>query len=143
MALASLRTHTDAILAKLVSTTILVGDGIKPANAGWLGKPGEQLFTPYMILYPAFGTFDGTIGAPSDDADLEYQITCVGETRVQAEWVADAAIAALVEQTVTVTGRSSNQRITLVDAGAARRDDAVLPSVFFATPRIAIYTTPT
>lgn len=142
MAVASLRAHTDAIKAKLAATTIPVGDAIKPDAAGWAGMPGESLFVPYMVLYPAFGMFDGTMAAPSDDADLEYQITCVGETREQAQWVADEAIAALVEQTVTISGRGSLQRIQLVDAGNVRRDDDVLPPVFFATPRVSLYTTP-
>lgn len=142
MAVASLRTHTDAILAKLVATTVLVGDGIKPQAGGWVDEPGESLFRPYMILYPLTATFDGTMYNPSDDADLEYQVTCVAETREQAEWVADQAIAALVEQTVTITGRSTLQRIQLIDAGGARRDDSVSPSVFIATPRFSLYTTP-
>lgn len=142
MAVASLRTHTDAILTKLVATTIAVGDGIKPANAGWLGMPGEDLFEPYMVLYPLTPEFDGSL-ADDDDADIEYQVTCVGETREQAEWVADAAIAALVRQTVTIAGRAMRAPIRLVAGSAgARRDDDVLPSVFYATPRFSLYTTP-
>lgn len=141
MAIASLRAHTDAIKMKLVATTIPVGDAIKPDGCGWSGAPGESLFVPYMVLYPAFGTFDGTIAAGSDDASLEYQITCVGATREQAEWVADEAIAALVEQSVVIVGRSI-MRIQLEDIGMVRRDDDVLPSVFFTTPRISLSTTP-
>lgn len=141
MAVASLRTHTDAVLAKLVATTVLVGDGFKPQAGGFFDKAGESLFRPYMILYPLSGQFDGTIAAGSDDAEIDYQVTCVGETRVQAEWCADQAIAALVEQSVVIVGRSI-MRIELVDTGTARRDDSVLPSVFFATPRFSLYTTP-
>lgn len=142
MAIASLRTHSNAIKTKLAATTVLVGDAIKPAAGGFVGLPGESLFTPYMVLYPLAPSFGGTIAAASDDAEIEYQVTCVGETREQAEWVADQAIAALVEQTVTITGRSV-MRLRLTDAGGGvRRDDDVLPSVFYTTPRFALYTTP-
>jgi hypothetical protein len=119
-----------------------VGDALKPASAGWQGAPGESEFVPYMIVWALPGQFNGTIGDPQDDAELSYQVTCVGETREQAEWVADKAIDALVGQTITVTGRSVMQYIELGDTGTTRRDDDVKPSVFIATPRFDVYTTP-
>lgn len=142
MPVASLREHTNAVLATLQATNVLVGDAVKPSGAGWTNNNPAGVFTPYMVLHRLLGTFDGPIAAPDVDAELEYQVTCVGATRDQAEWVADKAITALVGQTVAAASRSLLQRIYLTDAGMSRRDDTVQPPVFYATPRFLIYTTP-
>ena len=140
MTLATLRTHTEAVLAAL-NTDILTGDGVAPSGGGWVDAPGRSEFTPYVVLHPTSGTFDGTLGAPDDDADLAWQLTCVGETRKQAEWAADIALAAIIGQPLTVAGRSV-LRVRLTDTGVTRRDDTDQPPVWIATPRVAAYTTP-
>lgn len=145
--LASLRLHSNAMKAALVAafgaTTTTVGDGEVPKSFGWSGVPGQSIFVPYVVLYPLGAHFDGPIGDNADDdADLRYQVTCVGETREQAEGVTDVVIAALVGQTLTVAGRSVS-RITLDDAaGGVRPDVSVDPIVFMSTPRFSLYSTP-
>jgi hypothetical protein len=144
--LASLRLHTNAVVATLetavAATIAVVGDAYKPGVTGWQGEPGHSQFAPYMIVYPLGGGFDGTIGDPDDDASLQWQVTCVGETREQAEWVTDLAIAALVGQPLAIAGRYV-PRVELDDAaGGVRPDDSVQPPVFIATPRFTAWSTP-
>jgi hypothetical protein len=144
--LASLRAHTAAVLATLeaaaAATIAEVGDAQQPAGASWQGQPGHSQFVPYMVVYPLGGPFDGTLGDPDDDADLQWQVTCVGETREQTEWLADLCIGALVGKPLTVAGRAV-QRVQLDDAAAGvRADDTVQPTVFIATPRFRALSTP-
>lgn len=142
------REHTDALIAALEATSIAIGDANDRTVdgdliGGWQGPPGESEFRPYAIVYPLpGGTFDGTLADPDDDADLLYQITCVGGTRQQCEWVADQIHDVLTDPgTVTVPGRSV-VRVVPDMAGGVRRDDTVRPPVFIATPRFRLWTTP-
>jgi hypothetical protein len=137
------RLHTDAVIDALTDAGLNVGDGIKPDSGGWQGVPGQSVFQPYVIVYQVFGMFDGTLDSPDEDAELEYQFTCVGETRTQVEGVKDAALAATVGQTITTTGRAG-LRCWCLDTGDTRRDESLQgPPVFIATPRVHVYTTPT
>lgn len=152
MTIASLRTHSDAVLAKLVAAfaatpTIIVCDGEVPDTVGWPAPPsvpGQSIFVPYVVLYPLGAEFDGPIGDNAyDDADFRYQVTCVGESRQQAEGLTDVTIAALVGATLTVTGRAVTH-ITLSDDAASmvRADTTVKPLVFMSTPRFSVYSCP-
>lgn len=138
MALASLRTHTDAIIATLTAAGLVVGDGDTPTGHGWQGAVGQSTFVPYVVVYPLIGgTFDGTLGDPDGDADLLWQLTCVGHTRKAAEVTADTALTALVGQSLAVAGRSISRIWADLAGGGARRDDtAAGPPLFIATPRI-------
>lgn len=137
--LASTRTHTDAVIAKLAAAGLTVGDGQDPTAAhGWQAAVGTSVFVPYVIVYPIpGGTFDGTLADHSDDADLVWQLTCVGATRAQAEYVVDAALAALVAQPLAVAGRSIGKVSADAPGGGVRRDDtAAGVPLFIATPRV-------
>lgn len=139
MALASLRSHTDAIVASLSAAGLVVGDADDPEDAhGWQGPIGLSQFIRYVIVYPMIGgTFDGSLGEPDDDADLLWQLTCVGHTRKACEATVDEALAVLVGQPLVVPGRSVSRVWSDLAGGAARRDDkAVGPPLFIATPRI-------
>lgn len=140
MSLASLRTHTDAIIARLVASGLVVGDAEdpEPGTYAWQGAVGESTFIGYVIVYPLIGgTFDGSLGEPDDDADLLWQLTCVGFSRKQCEKVADDALASLIGYPLAVTGRSVSRLHADLAGGGARRDDtAAGQPVFIATPRI-------
>lgn len=129
MSVASARLHTDAVIAALEAVGLTVGDA---TAAG--------LTPPYAVVYKIEGgEFAGSLQDPFEDADLVYQVTSVGRTREQAEWVADKAMVLL--DGVTVNGRS----IALVspDGGpGVRRDDDVSPPLFYATPRFRLKSTP-
>lgn len=143
--LAKLRTHTDAIVARLtLNAGMAIFDAGPPAldtlgggaSWGWQGTPGESRFLPYGIVYPLpGGVFNGTLGCPDDDASLIWQVTCVGGTRSQCEWAADKVLEALVGHRLAVPGRSTARLWADMPGGGARRDDTVQPPVFIATPR--------
>lgn len=122
------RIHTDAIIAALQAAGLIVGDAKNP------GVP-----PPYAVVYPIpGGSRSGSLDDPHEDAELVFQVTCIGSSREQAEWVVDKAEGIL--SGVTVTGR----RIFLsVDSNpGVFRDDDVSPPLFQATPRFRLMTTP-
>jgi len=135
--LADPRTHDNALVAALVAAELVVGDGGDPTEAfGWQGTPGGSQFVPYVIVHPLVQTFDGGLGCPDVDSDLGWQVTCVGATREQCDWVRHEVNTALIGQALTVTGRSVTR--VRADGGAGtRRDDTTQPPLFIATPRFA------
>jgi hypothetical protein len=142
---ASLRTHTDAIVSALAGAGLVVGDATDPADPhGWTGAAGTSQFIPYVIVYPiSGGEFDGTLANHSDDADLIWQLTCVGAIRAQVEHIADSALAALVAQPLTVAGRSiSKVWPDLAGAGVRRDDTAAGVPLYLSTPRIRVKSYP-
>jgi hypothetical protein len=133
----SLRDHTDAVIARLEELDLLVGDAKKPEGAG---DQDDGSFVKYAVVYPiAGGTSSGTLGDLHGDAELIYQVTCVGKSREQAQWVADAALGLL-------DGLSVPERhipfIALDIPPGIERDDKQTPPLFIAAPRFRIITTP-
>lgn len=130
MTVASIRTHTDGVIASLVAAGLAVGD----ADA-------KGLSPPYAVVYSIpGGEMSGNLDDPYEDAELVYQVTCVGSTREQAEWVADKALTTLVAG-FSVTGRS----IALVrpDGGPGTRPEYdVTPPRFNSVLRFTIKSTP-
>ena len=130
MSLPVVRDHTDAVLTALEALGLEVGDAVAP-NAD----------PPYVVVYPIpGGGSTGTLAAQHDDAILVYQVTCVGNSREQAEWLADKALE-LLQGDLSVSGR----RVCNVDLdmhGGVQRDDQVTPPIFSSMPRFRIITTP-
>lgn len=148
--LARLQPHTAAIVDVLAAELKTFSAGAPDLDQnpgvlnswGWQGTPGHSKFRPYRIVYPVpGGVFDGPLGCPSDDASLIWQVTCVGATSDQCEWVVDNTNELLVEQPLIVAGRFI-QRVYLDMTGGVRRDDTVQEPVFIATPRYRIESTP-
>lgn len=130
------RTHTDAVIAALEGAGLVVGDGVAPADGPALLKAG----TGYAVVYPtAGGASYGTLHDHAEDAEIIMQVTCVGATREQAQWLADAA-------NVLLDGMDVEDRsiplVTLEVAPGVSRDDGQTPPVFYSTPRYRIFTTP-
>lgn len=130
MSLPALREHTAAVIARLQGLGLAVGDGEAPA-----GNPEK-----YAVVYPIVGgSSSGVLAALHDDAVLIYQVTCVGTTRLQAQWVEDKAMGLLAG--FTVSGRS----IPYVDVenyGGLFRDDTTSPPRYYTTPRFRFTSTP-
>lgn len=123
------REHTDAIVAALVSGGLSVGDAVAPDPAPDGG---------YAVVYQLLGgQVAPRLGAPADDAFLAYQVTCVGKSREQAEWVADKAIEILVGG-ISVAGRRTH--VTVDFHGGVLRDDQQTPPIFYSTPRFRVAT---
>lgn len=140
MSIANLRLHGDAVVAKLASAGLVVGDGTAPSAA--YGLRDDDSFIPWVVVYPVPGVFDGTLEASWDDADLVYQVTCVGDTRASCVGVEDLVNAALLPAgSLTVSARVI-QQVRLDLGGGVRRDDTAKPPVFISTPRFRISSTP-
>lgn len=148
--LAKLNPHTTAIVDAL-DAVLKTFDAGSPGLAalgggegwGWQGKPLESKFKPYCIVYPLpGGVFDGPLGCPDNDASLIWQVTCVGATRPQCEWVVDKVNATLVGQPLTIPNRYVTRVQADMAGGGARRDDTVQPPVFIATPRCRVDSVP-
>lgn len=130
MTVASIRTHSDAVIAALEGAGLTVGDGT-----------ADGLTVPYAVVYNiSGGRMSGNLDDPFEDADLVYQVTCVGRTREQAEWVADKATVTLVAG-FSVAGRSI-VLVTPEGGPGTRADRDVTPPVYFSTPRYTIKSTP-
>jgi hypothetical protein len=124
-----LRTHTSAVITRLQALGVAVGDAQAPT-----GNP------PYCVVYQvAGGDTYGPLAAQNDDAELIYQVTCVGTSREQAQWLADKTMGLL--SGITVTGRSL-PLVTVEMVPGIQRDDKVSPPVFWAAPRFRLFSTP-
>jgi hypothetical protein len=136
------RAITEAIIAVLTAAGLRVGDGVKPAGAGWQGTAGQSDFRGYVVVHPVGGfEIDGTLDQPSDDVWPLHQLTSYGANRAQCEEVADDAREAMMTIPLTVTGRSLGRtRIDLV--GVVTRTDDVQPPIYMAPDRYTVYTTP-
>lgn len=123
------RAHTDGVIARLQNEGLAVGDAVAP-----------DVTPPYVVVYSiAGGGLFSTFGKSHDDGTLVFQVTCVGASRVQAEWLADKAMALL--DGFSVTGRSI-AHVSLDFHGGIQRDDAQTPPVFYASPRFRVMSTP-
>lgn len=129
--------HDLAVKAALETIGKPVGFAEAPAGALEAfanDPPGPD----YYVLYPINTVRDGSLGDPFVDAELVYQITCVGRLAAGARWLVDQIEPALTGITV------ANRQVNLVipeDGGQVRPDEDVEPSVFIATPRVRLVTT--
>lgn len=135
---------TAAVLEQLNGTAddaaFLVGDGEKPAGAGWQGERGASEFVAYVILWPIpGGVLDGSLGAPDSDAVTDYQVTAVGATREQAEVVADLVRTDLVRAELDIDDRGVIS-VTCDEFGGAVPDRSVEPPVFMVADRYSVAT---
>ena len=133
---------TDAIIYRLESAGFTVGDAEKPDNVGWQGSPGTSTFIGYVNVHPTpGGTTDGTLTAPTADAQSDYQLISVGATRSQAEHIGDEVREAMFQGPLTVNGRAVAQ-LRLDMLGGAIRDDQVQPALFYVSDRYRLLTVP-
>ena len=129
-----MRLLTDAILTQLESGSRRIGDGQAPANND----------RPYAVLYPLFAVdFDGPLGLPDVDAWYRYQVTSVGDTREQAQGLADELLVTMrAKDKYTWTGFVAKP-VLVEDVLPVERDDAIAPSIFYQSFTVRIFVTPT
>lgn len=108
------RVLTDEILSVVAAATgKQLGDGTAP----------DSPVFPYAVLYPLPSPdHDGDLATPDRERGWLYQVTSVGATREQAQWMADEVETAMEDETFAPAG------ITVMDVetdtpGAVTRDD--------------------
>lgn len=126
------RDLTDQVISELESAGLTVGRAEAPASV-----PAN---TGYVIVYPITGgSFDGDIYDPHGEARADYQLTSVGTSAEQCEWVADKARETMIDASLTLTDRA----VIWIDAtflGGVLRDDDVQPPLFYSPDRYTVWT---
>jgi len=84
----TLRPHADVVMAALLQADLAVHRGIGPVN------PLESV--PYAVVFGGAATTSGPASNLYADVAPEVQVTSVGGTAEQAEWVNDRVFEALV-----------------------------------------------
>lgn len=134
---------TAAMLSRLRTTGLPVGDGRKPKDAGWQGAEGESVFQTYLVLYAILVTRAGPDASLADRHDapvLRYQVTAVGQDRRAAETAMDLASAALLNGLpLDIPGRAT---VLLISESSfpVDADESVSPPVFTAAERFRLDT---
>jgi hypothetical protein len=134
---------TAAVLVRLLSTGLPVGDARKPVDGGWTGAEGSSVFRTYLVLYPINHNRDGpnaSIADRSTDPELRYQVTAIGVDRRSAETAADKAAAVLGNHVpLTIAGRSTVLLIHETSVGVTV-DESVNPPLFIGIDRYRLDT---
>ena len=98
------QTFYAAVVSRLSSQT--------GKNVGRAEAPSDVTL-PYAVVYPLDEAADldvnGTLGDPHDTTVFEWQVTSVGGTAEQAEWMQQKVRSALVGWAPTVSGVSSGK----------------------------------
>lgn len=140
MSIHQTRPVTASIVAALTNAGLTVGAGVAPTGVG--GDCASGTWRPWVVVYPLRGgDLDGSIGLGQEDAAALYQLTCVGATQEQAEWVADTARTALLSASLTAPDRAV-VLVTVDELGGSTRDDDAQPPVWFIADRYRLLTTP-
>lgn len=126
--------ETDAVL-DLIGAAVLVGDAERPA--AWEGSESG-----YAVLYPLTTTSDGPASDAHADVESRYQVTSVGTTRAQAQWVADRVRVAMLGGVLGVPGRSLSSPVEWAPSRGVDRDDDTNPPLFYAVDSYTVRTTP-
>jgi hypothetical protein len=135
--------HTNAMLSRLRSSGLLVGDGRRPAGSGWQGAPGQSVFVPWLVLQSLNHNRQGpdaSIADRSTQPVLRYQVTAVGEDREAAETASDIAAKRLLNRVpLDIEGWRT---VLLVHelSMPAEPDEAVNPPVFYVVDRYRLDT---
>jgi hypothetical protein len=130
------RPHTAGVISTLRTVGLTVGDAIAPdttATQKWA-----------VVYGGGVGLLDGTMRDERTDASPVVQVTSVGTTAEQSEWVADTVRRTLLARPVTLA--VSHRRVLSVSVEASqptRRDDDVHPPLFYGVDQYRISTTST
>ncbi len=134
---------TDELVSDLATVTgKQAGDGTAPAAA----------VLPYMVVYPIPSTeHSGDLATPDRDRAWMYQVTSVGATREQAQWMADEVETAIeaLPTTLAPAGLTVMGTETVSRGNVERDDDADLLTgpgdtatyLFYSHDTYAVYVT--
>lgn len=126
------RLATDAVITALATTGKQIGDGVAPAAAVF----------PYAVVTPLADVgYSGPINDGQADVEMAWQVTAVGQTRSQAQWMQDACRDALINGSLSISGRTV-MTIDLSGGSGVERDDDFQPPLFYAVDIFEIMLTP-
>lgn len=130
-----IRAHVAAVAARLASAApaLTVYDSSDvPASPT----------TPYLVLRADSGRRDRPGMVPtSSTLVVTLWLTAVGADRDEVRWVTEQALGALIDQRLTVTGRSCSP-IEHLDSQAAQRDDDTTPPLWYGVDVVRFFTVP-
>lgn len=128
----SVRLHADAV------ASLLTGAGLTVS----IGEAPDDLAGAFVVLYPTPGLeLAETLGYPIGDMQMDFQLTCVGESSEQALWCADKARTAINRAIPAVSGRVCWPIWADEQPQPVLRDDAVNPPKFVAISRWSLRST--
>lgn len=139
--------YTTAVLGRLRTSLIPVGDARRPDGAGWQGAAGSSSFRTYLVLYPidtVRQSGEASLGDSNDAPQWGYQVTAVGRDRLSAQTAADIAAGLLlngVPLDLAGTGHAVALRHTM--GLGVSVDESVSPPLFTAIDRYRLDTEPT
>mgnify|MGYP003511003203 FL=1 len=143
MSLANPATHTDALVALLRATGLVVGDAGNPAAPVKYGYQATRggTFIAYCVVWPLEQTHDGPLGCPDDYSEFGWQVTCIGDTRSSCEAIRFQVDQALIGQPLSVAGRTVLRIRASTDGARQVRPDLTIPTkpVLISTPRYAAF----
>lgn len=127
--------HAEAIIDRLESADLVVGDHVAPKS------PNGQIVAPCVVLYllPG-GQQSGNLGQVDVDAWLPFQLTCVGRMAAQAMNTADIAHQALTGTPLEITDRHIASIRRNGFGARAERDDDVTPPLFYVPVQYRLWT---
>ena len=127
-----MRLLTNAVIAALATGGDRIGDAQAPTDST----------RPYAVVYPLFVTDrEGPLGDFQADGWYEYQVTSVGDTRMQAEWMNDRTTGKLLAAGLSTTGFATGPVKMTNDVGV-ERDDDVQPPIYYSIQMFQIFVTP-
>ncbi len=128
----SVRLHADAVASLLTTAGLTVS----------IGEAPDDLAGAFVVLYPTPGLeLAENLGKPIGDMQMDFQLTCVGESSEQALWCADKARTAINRAIPTVSGRVCWPIWADEQPQPVLRDDAVNPPKFVAISRWSLRST--
>lgn len=127
----------DAILGQLRSAVDPVYDGHVPVD-----EQGRPLTQRYAAFWPDTGSrFADDLGHTSDRYVFRWQVTSVGASREQAEWVAVRCRDAVVDQRIAVEGWRTAPVDHVSSAPIRRDDDLPGEPIFYAVDTYSLTAT--
>jgi hypothetical protein len=122
------RLFINAVIVRLADTGRPVGDAT-----------GAGLAEPFSVVYPMPDlATDGPLSDPQQVTVYAFQLTCIGLTREQAQWMQHKARSVLLGWTPTVAGIGTT-RVALHSGSGIRRNDDVTPPEFYSTDLYRMY----
>lgn len=136
----TLRKTVDVVVAALQTAGIAVHRGVGPVD--------PLAAVPYVVVHAGMVETDGPASALHADTLPEVQLTCVGKTSEQVEWMADKAFDSLLGVALTPpSGRAwlnPGHPVRHVLSRPVERDDdfGAKAPLFYAVHIVALPSTP-